>query len=174
MKNYVFWQNESFLARNKLRFWISNSKYIIWARGLSSDFGSSEFSHFWKSAVTFMWKIEHCGSDKKCGFFINGQFCMCLVFFIQPLHSIYIHSFKEFFHSIASYSSTILSQLILLHALSTLCWHDWAVIMPFRCLSSELFIEVVERIAFDILCHPQTQLNILKMPLHWDKVGVIL
>ena len=121
-----------------------------------------------------MWKIEHCGSDKKCGFFINGQFCMCLVFFIQPLHSIYIHSFKEFFHSIASYSSTILSQLILLHALSTLCWHDWAVIMPFRCLSSELFIEVVERIAFDILCHPQTQLNILKMPLHWDKVGVIL
>ena len=62
----------------------------------------------------------------------------------------------------------------LLHALSTLCWHDWAVIMPFRCLSSELFIEVVERIAFDILCHPQTQLNILKMPLHWDKVGVIL
>ena len=46
--------------------------------------------------------------------------------------------------------------------------------MPFRCLSSELFIEVVERIAFDILCHPQTQLNILKMPLHWDKVGVIL
>ena len=60
------------------------------------------------------------------------------------------------------------------HALSTLCWHDWAVIMPFRCLSSELFIEVVERIAFDILCHPQTQLNILKMPLHWDKVGVIL
>ena len=27
-KNYIFWQNEAILAKTKLRFGISNSKYI--------------------------------------------------------------------------------------------------------------------------------------------------
>ena len=59
-KKCIFWQNEAFLVKTKLRFGIRGSKYIIWVRGLSSDFGSLEFSYFWKLAVTFMWKIEHC------------------------------------------------------------------------------------------------------------------
>ena len=45
-KKCIFWQNEAFLVKTKLRFGIRGSKYIIWARGLSSDFGSLEFVYF--------------------------------------------------------------------------------------------------------------------------------
>ena len=80
MKTYIFWQNEAFLAKTKLRFWISSSKYKNWSRWLISNFGSSEFAYFWIIAVTFMWKIEHCVLATSCIVSLGGERCTNALF----------------------------------------------------------------------------------------------